>query len=57
MDQQSNSEVIEPGCSQSESTSTSPSKDLEAGKVEDRRITEPNGEIGYFVKKGTQFVW
>ena len=56
MDQQSNDEVIEAGNSQSESTSSSPSNDLEAGKVGDRRITELNGEIGYFVKKGTHFV-
>ena len=26
------------------------------GKPEDRRLTEVNGEIGYFVKKGKQFV-
>ena len=24
--------------------------------VEDKQLTESNGEIGYFVKKGTQFV-
>ena len=56
MDQQSNTEVFEAGNSQSESTSTSNSNDLEACKVEDRRITELNGETGYFIKKGTQFV-
>lgn len=56
MDQQSNAEVFEAGNSQSESTSTSNLNDLEAGKVEDRQITELNGEIGYFIKKGTQSV-
>ena len=30
--------------------------DQDCGKPEDRRLTEVNGEIGYFVKKGKQFV-
>ena len=39
-----------------ESPSTSNPQENEAKKVEDKRLTELNGEIGYFVKKGMQLV-
>lgn len=41
---------------ESESTSSPDFNDQDPGKPEDRRLTEVNGEIGYFVKKGKQFV-
>ena len=50
-EQQSEVEMFE-----GESPSTSNSQENEAKKVEDKRLTELNGEIGYFVKKGMQFV-
>ena len=50
---QSNVRVPE---TESESTSSSDFNDQNPGKPEDRQLTEVNGEIGYFVKKGKQFV-
>ena len=41
---------------ESESASSPDFNDQDCGKPEDRRLTEVNGEIGYFVKKGKQFV-
>lgn len=41
---------------ESESASSPDFNDQDCDKPEDRRLTEVNGEIGYFVKKGKQFV-
>ena len=41
---------------ESKSASSPDFNDQDCGKPEDRRLTEVNGEIGYFVKKGKQFV-
>ena len=49
------SDVGVPG-NESESASSPDFNDQDCGKPEDRRLTEVNGEIGYFVKKGKQFV-
>ena len=35
---------------------SSTNNDQQESKIEDKKLTELNGEIGYFVKKGTQFV-
>ena len=42
----------------SEGPSANPSTSLshQEKKVDDKQLTELNGEIGYYVKKGTQFV-
>ena len=40
--------------SQAEDHSSPP--DHETKKVEDKQLTEFNGEIGYYVKRGTQYV-
>ena len=41
---------------ESESASSPDFNDQDRGKPEDRRLTEVNGDIGYFVKKGKHFV-
>lgn len=45
----------EEGPSQKESPDNS-SYDQQESHVEDKKLTELNGEIGYYVKKGTRFV-
>lgn len=39
----------------SETSSGSPDK-TSRKQIEDKKMTEVNGEIGYYVKKGTQFI-
>ena len=38
------------------SESSSSSSDQDSRQIEDKKMTEVNGEIGYYIKKGTQFI-